>query len=292
MAQITDAFAIMKVVVSPEQRQMLKNQILVMKALMRNQLPTGPVLHDATNIDLITAAKHAKPAGLFASYSGPQSAAVRGRGASPSVLKGRRGGYRGRKKRKSKRQSDEDDDEDEVDEEEGNWKKSRAGSANEIRRSSRGGTNRKVYADNDEDEGEEGDDQASEDSDEPQQKGLRKKKAQRQSTVPSKLTISALDDDDDDHSKSWRVERIMAVRYSDLPDDPADPIDEVAALPPNATEEQQAAAHDRKQYRMRMAMPLEQRRAWESLEFLVRWKGLSYIHVSKRYVAGNQCAYR
>ena len=52
--QVTDPNISLRVIVSVPQRTMLKNQILVMRALMKYQLPAPAVVNEATNIDLIT----------------------------------------------------------------------------------------------------------------------------------------------------------------------------------------------------------------------------------------------
>ena len=78
---------------------------------------------------------------------------------------------------------------------------------------------------------------------------------------------------------AWRIDAILGVRYADLPLGPDDPPDEVMPDGTVLTDwEAIAVEHDKRQVAKRLQMPLAARRDWESLEYLVRWKGVSYLH--------------
>ena len=77
----------------------------------------------------------------------------------------------------------------------------------------------------------------------------------------------------------WKPERILAVRYADLPDPDGEAL-EAAAAAAGTDADARAAAHDQRQLSLRLKIPsIAARRDWLTLEYLIRWKGLSYLHV-------------
>ena len=99
---------------------------------------------------------------------------------------------------------------------------------------------------------------------------------------------------------AWKVDRILAVRFADLEEPPAEEAAAAAAAAAGAdgaaaahspgkaggaadsldylNDDEKAREHDRKQLALRLALPHSARRDWQTLEYLIRWRGMSYLH--------------
>jgi hypothetical protein len=109
------------------------------------------------------------------------------------------------------------------------------------------------------------------------------RKQQQQQKQPQPDTEDGEPMDDGESGDTWKVEKIVAARYADLPSTDGSPTVLQEPEGPDAgsmeAEDAKAREHDRQQLQRRLAMPEHQRRAWETLEFMVKWRNLSYLHV-------------
>ena len=272
----------------------VKDQLTVFQALLSGggdvlgppppgQAPTREML----NMAMLGVAHRegARPVGR------PRGSGRGGRGGRGRPFRGRRGrGGRGGGRRGGDDDDEEDDGSDDwngddSDDDGGKYKgkKGWAGGGTPARRSGRANKRQRGFGDDDDDDGDdygaegEGGDGGEEEEE--------RRPYKRKGPEP-KVAAMAGDYDDYDGGAGgagvWKVDRILAVRYADLPDPTGALTSEFDAAPDGAsvlTDDEKARAHDKKQLGLRMALGHDARRGWESLEYLVRWKGLSYLHV-------------
>lgn len=220
------------------------------------------------------------PGGPFPGRGGFGGAPRGGRGGAVFRGRGRgrgRGG-RGRRGRDSDEESDDFDDDDDY--EEGDEEAApRRGGRFSTRGRGRGRGGRRGGRDEDDDgmadddDDDEFEDAGARDDEDDGPRRFKRKRAPESKVAVFNASAAPADEED----TQLKIDRILAARYADLPSDPnedAEYEDEDAA-----TEDDRARAHDKAQAAKRLALPLEARRHWETLEYLVRWKGLSYLHV-------------
>jgi chromodomain-helicase-DNA-binding protein 7 len=181
--------------------------------------------------------------------------------------------------------------------EDDSWKRAKpTSSASNLRRSARARPT-KSYRDDGEDAEEEqqnesgGDDADTSDSEErrgPKQRRGRKRRKTRggaaggedadvygaeTADAPNSLMAQI---EDSMAPSAYKLDKIVGVRYADLD---ISGMRGYAAAQKLASEDARLRAEEQLQLDKRRSMPLSDRRAWDTLEYLVKWKALSYLHV-------------
>ena len=237
--------------------------------------------------------------GSFPSRSKAHAAAVRSDRAAPSSFV-RRSRGRGRGRSGGRRRDDYDDDDDDDDDDETYWGASGAvtGESRKSGRTRRSRTDVKLE-DEDSNDGEssDGDDptaprlprRGGRGRGRPRNRGSRNRDSDSGSDRAEKGGVGQIGSLGEVGALDWKIDQILAVRFANLPDPLEEEEGEGAMADGDAGEgigaaekDHEAAARARaavlRQAALRVAMPPLRRYEWSTLEFLVKWRGLSMRH--------------
>lgn len=251
----------------------LKRQIAILKKYMAGDVPRIDELRNT----VIVSNDRAESAPLKQRPLSYRGGSVRhDLKNNPFDLSAKKGGKKRGKGRKKRKPGDDDDEDDDFVDDQPSRRAGKGVNQNEARRSGRSNLSRKKL-DEDDEQNEEEELTGSGSDNEP--RNARPRPVKRRGANDDDENTRALPEDG---VLEWKIEKLLGVRYADLPLSPADEAIENARPPPASPEEEERFQESLKlQLRMRHALPIDKRRGvngWETLEYLLKWKGLSFLH--------------